>query len=182
MRVLGIDPGSRLMGWGVVLAEGTRVTHIAHGVIHAMGDGGFADRLVRIDAALVSVIETHAPDVGAIEGMFYSKDPQSAAKLGHARGVALLRLAHAGLAIHEYEPARVKRAIVGRGAADKRQVAMVVSKVLGLDEPPPPDAADALAVAMTHLAMARFDQAIAASAGRRPAQKRARAPVRRRGR
>lgn len=177
MRILGIDPGSRHMGWGVIAVEGTRVEHVAHGVIDATGDGGFAERLVRIDAALGSVIERHAPTVGAVEAMFFSKDPQSAAKLGHARGVALLRLAHAGLPIHEYEPRRVKRAVAGKGGADKHQVAMVVSKVLGLDGPPASDAADALAVAMTHAAVARFDQALAAAAPprsrRRPARRRA---------
>jgi crossover junction endodeoxyribonuclease RuvC len=161
MRVLGIDPGTRHLGWGVLERIGTRITHVAHGVVHTDLDGSLAERLVEIDAALGEVIAAHAPEVGAVEGLFFAKDAQSAAKLGHARGVVLLRLAHAGLPIREYAPALVKRTVAGRGAADKRQVALVVTGVLRLPAPPPPDAADALAIALTHLAAANWEAAVA---------------------
>jgi crossover junction endodeoxyribonuclease RuvC len=163
MRVVGIDPGTRHLGWGVLESVGTRVAHVAHGVIDVEDEGTLANRLVAIDAALEEVIVQHAPTVGAVEGLFFAKDAQSAAKLGHARGVILLRLARAGLAIHEYPPALVKRTVVGKGAADKRQVAMVVTSILRLGSPPRADAADALAIALTHLHVARFDAALAAS-------------------
>ena len=163
MRVLGIDPGSRHLGWGVLESQGTRITHVAHGVIDVDLDGTLAERLVEIDAALEEVIAAHRPEVGAVEGLFFHKDAQSAAKLGHARGVVLLRLAHAHLSIREYAPALVKRTVVGRGAADKKQVALVVTSILRLAAPPRSDAADALAIALTHLQVARFDAALAAS-------------------
>ncbi len=109
------------------------------------------------------MLALYKPEVGAVEGLFFYKDAQSAAKLGHARGVVLLRLCRAGLAVREYAPALVKRTVVGRGAADKKQVAMVVTSILRLGSPPRSDAADALAIALTHLSVARFDAALAAS-------------------
>jgi crossover junction endodeoxyribonuclease RuvC len=163
MRVIGIDPGTRHLGWGVLESAGTRITHVGHGVIDVDESGTLAERLVEIDTALESVIVLHRPEVGAVEGLFFAKDAQSAAKLGHARGVVLLRLARASLPIREYAPALVKRTVVGRGAADKKQVAMVVTSILRLEKPPRSDAADALAIALTHLNVARFDAALAAS-------------------
>ena len=148
--VLGIDPGTRHLGWGVVFAEGARVSHVAHGVIHTDADAPLGDRLVTIDDALRDVLALHAPVSAGVESIFFSKDAQAAAKLGHARGVVLLALRRAGCTIEELAPAHVKRAIVGRGAADKRQVAMVVTAILRLAAPPPADAADALAIAITH--------------------------------
>lgn len=167
-RVIGIDPGTRHLGWAIVGRDGARPKHLAHGVIDTDASAPLADRLCTIDAELERVIEAHLPTVGAVEGLFFAKDAQSAAKLGHARGVVLLRLARAKLAIHEYAPALVKRTIVGRGAADKRQVAHVVSAVLRLTEPPRADAADALAIALTHLQAAAFNRALARSPGARP--------------
>lgn len=163
MLVLGIDPGTRHLGWGVLLREGTRITHVAHGVIHTDLDGSLAERLVEIDTGIEAVIREHTPHVSAVESLFFAKDAQSAAKLGHARGVVLLRLARAGLPIHEYPPARVKRSVVGRGQADKKQVALVMTAILRLATPPPSDAADALAIALTHLHVAGYDAALAAS-------------------
>jgi crossover junction endodeoxyribonuclease RuvC len=163
MRVIGIDPGTRHMGWAMLASHGTRIEHIAHGVIDVDETGTLAERLVEIDTALEEVIRTHSPEVGAVEGLFFHKDAQSAGKLGHARGVVLLRLARAGIPIHEYAPALVKRTVVGRGAADKKQVAMVVTSILRLGTPPRSDAADALAIALTHLSVARYDAALAAS-------------------
>ena len=169
MRVLGIDPGTRHLGWGVLSCQGTRIEHVAHGVIDTDVGASLAERLIEIDDALVQVIEEHHPGVSAVEGLFFAKDAQSAAKLGHARGVVLLRLSRAGLDIHEYAPAKVKRAVVGRGAADKHQVAMVMATVLRLGVLPRSDAADALAIAMTHLRVASFDAAVVASLGGRAA-------------
>ena len=166
MRVLGIDPGTRHLGWGVVERNGTRLVHVAHGVIDTDTEQGLAPRLVEIDDGLAAVIAEHRPTVGVIESLFYAKDAQSAAKLGHARGVVLLRLARAGLSLHEYPPALVKRTIVGKGAADKRQVALVVRALLRLDAEPRSDAADALAIAVTHLQAAGFHDAMSSAVGR----------------
>ncbi|EYF06952.1 crossover junction endodeoxyribonuclease RuvC [Chondromyces apiculatus] len=177
MRVIGIDPGTRHLGWGVVERHGSRVLHVAHGVVDVDTEGAFASRLVQLDDALAALMAEHAPVAGAVESLFFAKDAQSAAKLGHARGVVLLRLSRAGVAVHEYAPALVKRTVVGRGAADKHQVAMVMTAVLGLKEPPRSDAADALAIAMTHLHVANFNAAMAASGLPLPATKgRARRP------
>lgn len=163
MKVIGIDPGTRHMGWGVLSRVGTKIEHVAHGVIDADEKAPLADRLVVIDAALSEIFAAHRPDVGAVEGLFFAKDAQSAAKLGHARGVVLLRLAKDGIAIREYAPALVKRTVVGKGAAEKKQVAMVVTAMLRLKETPRPDAADALAIALTHLSVASFEAALAGS-------------------
>jgi crossover junction endodeoxyribonuclease RuvC len=168
VRVLGVDPGSRHLGWGVLERVGTRIEHVAHGVIDVDLDGTFADRLVDIDDRLAEVIAQHAPSVSAVEGLFFAKDAQSAAKLGHARGVVLLRLARAGIKAHEYAPALVKRTVAGKGAADKKQVAMVVTAILRLGSPPRSDAADALAIALTHLNVASYEAALAASRPGRP--------------
>jgi crossover junction endodeoxyribonuclease RuvC len=163
LRVIGIDPGTRHLGWGVLTRTGTRVEHVAHGVIDTDLDGSLADRLVEIDTELERVIREHAPDVGAVESIFFSKNANSAAKLGHARGVILLRLARAGMPIHEYAPTLVKRAVAGKGAADKKQVALVMTAILRLAAPPRSDAADALAVALTHLHAANFQAMVAAA-------------------
>ncbi len=163
MIVIGVDPGTRHLGWGVLERSGTRVTHLAHGVIDTDTDAPLAERLVTIDTELEVILKEHRPRVGAVEGLFFAKDAQSAAKLGHARGVILLRLARAGLDIREYAPALVKRSIVGKGAADKKQVAMVITAILRLPEPPRSDAADALAIALTHLNASGFDERMAAS-------------------
>jgi crossover junction endodeoxyribonuclease RuvC len=151
MIVLGLDPGTRHFGWGVVERRGTRLVHHAHGVVHSREDQAIAARLVGIEAALVEVVHAHGPAVASVEALFYAKDAQAAAKLGHARGVALLVCARAGLKVAEYPPALVKRAVAGHGRAEKAQVAQMTRVVLGLVELPPPDAADALALALTHL-------------------------------
>jgi len=179
MRVLGIDPGSRHLGWGVLERVGTRIEHVAHGVIDVDLEGSFADRLVDIDDRLGEVITKYAPAQGAVESLFFAKDAQSAAKLGHARGVILLRLARASLPTFEYAPALVKRTVAGKGAADKRQVAMVVTAILRLGTPPRSDAADALAIGLTHLNVQSFQSALVAAGAPppRPRRSRKRAPV-----
>jgi crossover junction endodeoxyribonuclease RuvC len=154
MVVIGIDPGTRHLGWGVVRQDGTRPVHVAHGVIDTDASTPVADRLCQIERELVAVVEAHRPTASAVETIFFAKDATAAAKLGHARGVALLVLARAGVPLSEYPPARVKKAIVGHGRADKRQIALVVRALLRLPSPPRSDAADALAIALTHLAAA----------------------------
>lgn len=151
MIVLGIDPGTRHFGWGVVKKEGTRLVHIAHGVIDPDVKGTLGERLVTIERELVAVVEEFKPARASIESLFFAKDAQAASKLGHARGVALLVCARAGLMIAEYAPARVKLTVAGGGRADKNQVAQMIRALLALPEVPPSDAADALAVAVTHL-------------------------------
>jgi crossover junction endodeoxyribonuclease RuvC len=155
MRVLGIDPGSRRTGWGVVQLEGTRLRQIAAGTIAVQEKLALAKRLRTIHAELERVIEAHAPEAVAVEEIFFAKYANAALKLGHARGVALLVAAQSELPVHEYPPAIVKRTVVGRGAADKVQVGRLVSALLGLKEPPEEDAADALAVAITHIQASR---------------------------
>ncbi|MGB5810726.1 MAG: crossover junction endodeoxyribonuclease RuvC [Polyangiales bacterium] len=151
MRVLGIDPGSRRTGWGVVRLEGTRLHHIAAGTIVLPAKAPLPDRLRGIHEGLDAVIASHAPQVVAVEQIFFAKHPNAALKLGHARGVALLVAAQSNLAVHEYPPAVVKRTVVGRGAADKNQVSRLVAALLGLKMMPDVDASDALAVAITHI-------------------------------
>lgn len=151
LTVLGLDPGTRNFGWGVVRKTGTRLAHVAHGVIGVEGEGALGDRLVAIERALVEVVRAHAPDEASIEALFFAKDAQAAAKLGHARGVALLVCSREGLPSFEYAPARVKRTVAGAGRADKAQVAQMIRVLLGLAQIPRADAADALAIAVTHL-------------------------------
>jgi crossover junction endodeoxyribonuclease RuvC len=171
MIVLGIDPGTRRLGWGVVVREGNRLRHRGHGVIVLDPKAPLARRLCAIEVGLAEVIERYRPEVGSVESLFFHKDAQAAAKLGHARGVVLLCLARASVAVAEYAPARVKRTVAGRGQADKRQVMMLVRATLGLDVLPPADAADALALAITHHRIAPVTRAMElVRAGRRPAR------------
>lgn len=182
MRVLGIDPGTLHLGWGVVEQVGTRITHVAHGVVDTNEKDALGARLVTIDDALGVILAEHLPTASAVEGIFFAKDATAAAKLGHARGVVLLRLARAGLAPAEYPPSRVKKAVVGSGMATKLQVAQIVMGILRLPTPPRVDAADALAIALAHLAMAPFQAAMARmgalAPALSPARKRARRPTR----
>jgi crossover junction endodeoxyribonuclease RuvC len=154
--VLGLDPGTRHFGWGVVRKTGTRISHVAHGVFDVERKGTLGARLVAIESELMAVIEQHSPMQASIESLFFAKDAQAAAKLGHARGVALLVCSRAGLESFEYAPARVKRTVTGRGLAEKAQVAQMIRIVLGLPQVPRPDAADALAIAVTHLQGSRL--------------------------
>lgn len=170
MIVLGIDPGTRLLGWGVVSRAGSRIQHRGHGVIMLDAEAPLADRLTIIERELSLVIGRFRPDVGSVESLFFHKDAQAAAKLGHARGVVLLCLARAGVAVAEYPPARVKRTVAGGGSADKRQVGMLVRATLSLDALPPPDAADALALAITHLRAAPLAAALQAARAKQTAR------------
>jgi crossover junction endodeoxyribonuclease RuvC len=185
MIALGVDPGTLRLGWGVVRREGNRICHVAHGVINLSPELELPERLRRIDEQLDRVVERHRPEVGSVETLFFHRDAQAAAKLGHARGVVLLCLARRGIPVAEYPPARVKRAIAGHGRAAKPQIARMVRALLALDVPPSSDAADALALAITHLRIAPLEQALAARRCRaatdpRPAGALGRSPGRRR--
>ncbi len=171
MLALGIDPGTRHLGWGLVQREGTRLCHVAHGTLHLDTTAPLAIRLLDLDERLSSLLAEHHPEVAAVETIFFHKDAQAAAKLGHARGVVLLALARQGIATFEYAPARVKRTIAGAGQAKKAQVAQMVCALLGLAATPGPDAADALALALTHLRGGDLTAALAVrrdGAGRAP--------------
>jgi crossover junction endodeoxyribonuclease RuvC len=160
--VLGIDPGTRNLGWGLVSGEANRMRHIAHGVIRMHESLSLPERLVEIEIQLKALICEHRPETGSVESLFFHKDPQAASKLGHARGVVLLCLQRENVTVREYPPAQVKSAIVGNGRAEKLQVAHMVKTLLCLDELPPSDAADALALAITHLRRAPLDAALVA--------------------
>jgi crossover junction endodeoxyribonuclease RuvC len=170
--VLGLDPGTRHFGWGVIRRHGSRVVHVAHGIAHSDERLPLAMRLVSIEASLVEVLREHAPDEASVEAIFFAKDAQAAAKLGHARGVALLVCARAGLEVHEYPPARVKLSVTGSGRADKPQVAQMVRVFLGLAQAPEADAADALAVALTHIQRVRLPAGAAPASAPRAARRR----------
>lgn len=151
MIVLGIDPGTRNLGWGVVERRGQRLHHVAHGVIRASATLPLTERLCLLMSELEGIVDAHRPAVGSVEQIFFHKDPQSAAKLGHARGVVLLCLGRAKVTIAEHAPARVKRTLTGSGRAEKEQVAAMVRTILGLEGSIPLDATDALALAITEL-------------------------------
>lgn len=150
LRILGLDPGLALMGWGVIDMTGTRLSHIAHGVIATKTADGLGVRLMRLHAALEAVIAEHRPVAIAVEQAFVHKDPQAALKLGHARAVAVLAAAQAGLEIAEYAPNHIKKSIVGSGHAAKEQVQAMVRRLLPACGVNQADAADALAAAIAH--------------------------------
>ena len=148
--ILGLDPGLACTGWGVIRADGNRLSHVANGQCRTPAQATLADRLARLHAELSSVIATHAPDATAVEEVFVNDNPQSTLKLGQARGVVLLAAAQSGVAVGEYAPRLVKKALVGTGAADKAQVHAMVQRLLPGASIAGADAADALAVAITH--------------------------------
>jgi crossover junction endodeoxyribonuclease RuvC len=148
VRILGIDPGSTVTGFGVLERAGSRVSHVAHGTVRHPLHTSLAARLATLQAALAELIAIHRPDVAVIERVFVAASPRAALVLGHARGVALAAVGAAGLPLHEYAPSEIKRAVTGCGAADKRQVQAMVQRLLALAAPPPFDAADALAAAL----------------------------------
>lgn len=174
MLILGLDPGTRKLGWGVVQRQGGTVGHVDHGVICMDADKPLAARLHMIEVGLTSVVERFKPAAGAVEGLFFHKDAQAAAKLGHARGVVLLVLQRAGLEIAEYAPAFVKRSITGHGRAGKTQVEQMVLGLLGLAEVSGHDASDALAIAITHSRSSGLPQALSPSIGRKRGSRRGR--------
>ncbi|MGI1662973.1 crossover junction endodeoxyribonuclease RuvC [Palleronia sp. KMU-117] len=166
MRVLGIDPGLQALGWGVIDVDGPRLRHVANGICRG-GTGDLADRLLALFDELSAIVARFVPDCAAVEATFVNKNGAATLKLGQARGVALLVPARAGLRVGEYAPNAVKKAVVGVGHADKRQVDHMVRMQLPGVEIAGPDAADALAVAICHAhhgaTAARLAQAVAGS-------------------
>ncbi len=162
MRVLGIDPGLRNLGWGVIDVEGSRLSHVANGICRS-GTGELPDRLSRLYDELHAVLIRFAPDTAAVEQTFVNKDGVATLKLGQARGIALLVPAQAGLRVGEYAPNTVKKTVVGVGHADKAQIAHMVKMQLPGVVIEGPDAADALAIAICHAHHARSAAAISAA-------------------
>jgi crossover junction endodeoxyribonuclease RuvC len=148
--ILGLDPGLACTGWGVIRAEGNRLGHVANGQCRTKPQASLAERLAQLHGDLSAVVREHRPDAAAVEEVFVNDNPQSTLKLGQARGVVLLAAAQAGVQVGEYAPRLVKKALVGTGGADKAQVHAMVQRLLPGAKIAGPDAADALAVAITH--------------------------------
>lgn len=150
MLILGLDPGLGTTGWGIIIAQGNRLSHVANGQIKTITAMPLAERLLALDAALTDLILQHRPDGAAVEEVFVNANPQSTLKLGQARGICLLAAARSGCVVGEYAARLVKKAIVGTGGAEKAQVHAMVSRLLPGAKIAGADAADALAVAITH--------------------------------
>ncbi|HSP31668.1 MAG TPA: crossover junction endodeoxyribonuclease RuvC [Halomonas sp.] len=149
IRILGIDPGSRVTGYGVIDVVGVKPCYVASGCIRT-AEGPLEQRLAQIYAGLSEVVGLHRPSEVAIERVFMAKNPDSALKLGQARGAALVCMANHGLSLDEYAARQIKQAVTGQGGADKTQVQHMVTAILQLSATPQADAADALAIALTH--------------------------------
>ena len=168
MRVMGIDPGLRNMGWGIIDVTGAHIAHVANGICHSEGDS-LAARLLSLHDQLSRVLARHAPEAAAVEQTFVNKDAAGTLKLGQARAIALLVPAQAGLEVGEYAPNAVKKTVVGVGHADKRQIDHMVRLHLPGVTLAGPDAADALAIAICHAhhlqSAGKFAAALARAAG-----------------
>jgi crossover junction endodeoxyribonuclease RuvC len=149
-RILGLDPGLGTTGWAVILADGNRLSHVANGQLKTDTAAPLPQRLAHLCDQLQAVIDQHRPEAAAVEEVFLNQNPQSTLKLGQARGVALMCAARAGIDVGEYSPTLVKKAVVGTGGAEKAQVHAMVARLLPGAKIAGPDAADALAVAITH--------------------------------
>jgi len=161
MRVLGVDPGTARMGWGIVEEEESPRL-VAYGTLTTPAGRPLSRRLHDLFLALREVVARHRPDTAALEELFFARNARTAFAVGQARGAALVALAEAGLTVHEYSPLEVKMAVTGYGAADKAQVQEMVRALLSLAEiPRPDDAADALAVALCHLHSAHIQELLA---------------------
>ena len=157
MLVLGIDPGTAITGYGLVREDEEGLTLVDYGVITTAAGNPLPERLQAIYQGLADVARKHQPQQAAVEELFFSRNVRTALSVGHARGVTLLALADAGLAIHEYKPLQIKQAITGYGGAGKQQMQEMVRLLLNLDHvPEPDDAADAVAVAVCHIHSARM--------------------------
>ena len=150
MIIIGLDPGLGCTGWGVIAAEGNRLSHVANGHIRTDAKAELPERLVRLHRELLELLAMHRPQSAAVEEVFVNENPRSTLKLGQARGVALLAAASLGVQVGEYAPSLVKKSVVGTGGADKVQVHAMVSRLLPGVKIAGADAADALAVAITH--------------------------------
>jgi crossover junction endodeoxyribonuclease RuvC len=164
MRVLGIDCGTEKTGFGVIESDGVHHKMIAAGVLRTNAKDALAQRVLQIAQGLRGVIELHRPDSAAVEDIFHAVNTKSALKLAHARGVALLAVAEAGLPLGEYSPMEVKTSVVGYGRAEKHQVQLMVQSLLGLESViESEDAADAVAVAICHATQVSFARRIGAT-------------------
>jgi crossover junction endodeoxyribonuclease RuvC len=150
VRLLGLDPGLRHTGWGIIDASGNHLRHVANGAVHSDPERSMAERLLQICDGLAAVIERFRPDQAAVEETFVNTNPVSTLKLGHARGAVLLAPARAGIPVAEYPANLIKKAVVGTGHAGKQQIAMMVATLLPGCRFESGDAADALAVAICH--------------------------------
>ncbi|PSJ41796.1 crossover junction endodeoxyribonuclease RuvC [Allosphingosinicella deserti] len=150
MIILGLDPGLGCTGWGVIRAEGNRLSHVANGHVRTDAKSALPARLTSLYESLLAILDAHHPQAAAVEEVFVNDNPQSTLKLGQARGVILLAAARNGLGVGEYAPRLVKKAVVGTGGADKVQVHAMVGRLLPGVKIAGADAADALAVAITH--------------------------------
>lgn len=160
MRILGIDPGSRITGYGLIECQGNRLRHVDNGIIATVSTAALATRLKIIYDGIARIIAEFAPDAVAIEQVFLAKNPQAALVLGHARGTAMVAAVNAGLPVHEYSALQVKSAVVGYGRAGKPQVQQMVKALLNLPEISQEDAADALGVAICHAHSRTLNQAL----------------------
>ena len=162
MIVLGVDPGTRITGFGVVAAGRSHPTLMECGAIRPVAKASLAERLLEIFEGLTGIIDRTRPDVMCVEGVFYGRNVHTALVLGHARGAALLAAAARGISVVEYPPAEVKNTVAGAGKASKEQVAFMVQKHLLLEVPPEPaDAADGVAVALCHLFLSGLERRVA---------------------
>ncbi|MBI4374501.1 MAG: crossover junction endodeoxyribonuclease RuvC [Deltaproteobacteria bacterium] len=151
MRVLGIDPGSAITGYGIVEKAGAQFRHVANGTVRTSRSSSFSKRLQKIFSEIGELIVKSRPDVMAVEEIFFAKNPMSALKLGESRGVALLAAAQHDLAVHEYSTREIKQAVTGYGQASKEQIQKMVRQLLKLPQVATEDASDALALAICHL-------------------------------
>ena len=165
LRIIGIDPGSRATGYGVVEHRDGRVVHVAHGTLRPPVGGALSDRLASLHRGISEVVLREAPEAAVVEQVFLAANARSALVLGQARGTVLASLGAAGLPVFELAPRAIKKAVVGTGAASKAQVQNMVARLLGLEKPPQSDAADALAAAICQVHIGRLVGV--ASAGRR---------------
>ncbi|CTQ33820.1 crossover junction endodeoxyribonuclease RuvC [Jannaschia rubra] len=165
MRIIGIDPGLRACGWGVIDVDGPRLRHVANGTCRPSGSD-MGSRLMSLHLLLTAVLEAHRPDAAAVEQTFVNAGGQSTLKLGQARGIAVLVPAQAGLTVGEYAPNAVKKAVVGVGHAAKAQIAHMVAMQLPGCAPDSADAADALAVALCHAVHLQMSCRVAAAVAR----------------
>jgi crossover junction endodeoxyribonuclease RuvC len=174
MRILGIDPGSSVTGYGVVERVGGKLVHLVSGTLRPARSQALPLRLAAIQSGLTEVIEVHRPDLAVVEQVFVSSSPRSALILGEARGVALAAVATAGLTVEEFSAREIKQAVVGTGAAAKAQVQAMVMRILQLDRKPSQDAADALAAAICKAHRGRLGELPRGAPRRRPRSRRAR--------
>ncbi|MDA2919302.1 crossover junction endodeoxyribonuclease RuvC [Desulfobacterota bacterium AH_259_B03_O07] len=151
MRVIGVDPGTRVCGFGILESENGKLTHIKSGSIVPPSSNSLPQRLKTIYEGLNQVIKRYLPEAMSIEGLFFAKNAKSAIKLGEARGVAYLAAALSGMTVHEYAPTEVKLALTGRGRANKTEVQKMVTSIFGIKDWGKTDASDAVAIALCHI-------------------------------